>query len=126
MDKKIKGKINKDISCSWFEDEDNYADIVINYLEDAIDLDEFYKQEIADVKYIINSDYDLTYSSSLLYINSRLYIDTHKCCVYWHGYDDLTYEKAISTTLKEKLDYLNELAKKDYDSMAQYHNNYLT
>lgn len=109
------GKINNDIKNASFEDEGNYADIVINYLDDDIDVEEFYKQEIVDVKYIINNDYDLTYSSSLLYINSRLYIDTHKCCVYWHGYDDLTYEKAISSCYKDKVDYLSELAQKDYN-----------
>jgi len=110
------GKIHNAIINAGVEYEDNYADIVIECLSDAtstLGLDEFYKQEIEDIKYITNSD--LNYSSALLYINSELYIDTDKCCVYQYGVCDLGYKKAIPKTLKDKVDYLNELAQKAYN-----------
>jgi hypothetical protein len=118
------GKINNAIINAGLECEDSYADIVIDFLSDAtstLDLNELYKQEIETIKYITNSD--LNYSSALLYINSELYIDTDKCCVYWYGIGDLAYKKAIPSTLKDKVDYLNELAKKAYSRMARYHLN---
>jgi hypothetical protein len=109
------GKINNAIINAGLGYEDNYADIVIECLSDAtstLDLDEFYKQEIEEIKYITNSD--LNYLSALLYINSRLYIDTDKCCVCWYGNDGLAYKKDIAGSNKDKVAYLNELAQKAY------------
>lgn len=113
------GKINNAIINAGLGYEDSYGDIVINCLLDAVNVDEFYKQEIEDVKYITNSD--LNYSSAFLYINSELYIDTDKCCVYWYDNDNCAYKKAIPKTLKDKVDYLNELAQKAYnEKVAEY------
>ena len=92
----------------------DYGDIVICCLANAANLDEFYKQEIEEVKYIINSD--LQYSGALLYINSRLYINTDTCCVYMYGSkSDLAYKQSIPSHLKDKVAYLHELAQKAYN-----------
>jgi len=95
----------------------DYGDIVINCLANAVNLDEFYKQEIEEVKYIINAD--LQYSGALLYINSRLYINTDTCCVYMYGSkSDLAYKQSIPNHLTSKIAYLHELARNDYDAIS--------
>jgi hypothetical protein len=97
------------------------AYIVVNKsLTDATDLDAFYNNEIEAIKYVVDSD--LNYNNALLYINSELYIDTDKCCVYCYTNDKWCY-KPIPNELKEKVTYLNELAQKAYNRMARYHSN---
>lgn len=118
------GRINNTINSLLPSYKDSYGDIVVNCLKDATDVEEFYNQEIEEIKYIINSD--LTYSSALLYINALLYIDLHRCCVCWRVNDgigdsdlDLMYwrEETLEAgcQMLQKVASLNELAQKAYN-----------
>lgn len=99
------------------QDSNLWIDIVLKYLQEATDAEEFYNQEVVEVHHIISNK--LNYIGAVLHINQCLNINTRHFCIHVVNDDKSKWSRLIPDSFKETVIALDEIAQKAYQD-AKY------